>query len=168
MRKAGGDFRLLDSAPVVALEADLNLHPAAGSHRLIGQYRTGSARVVRLASTGGNVGAGLSVGTLADLLDKSKVPGAAASLAGLLPFALDGGPDDPSEAERRIGVTLRHEAAWKDGFLAHHLDRRISWRIALMLSRTRTTPNQVTVANTALGLFATAPDRDRAVTLSLL
>ena len=141
MRKAGGDFGLSDSAPVVALEGNLIFTGGqfSPSDRTVS---TGSARVVRLASTGGNVSAGLAVGTLADLLEQSRVPGAAASLAGLLPFALDGRPDDPSEAERRIGVTLRHETAWKDGFLAHHLDRRISWRIALMLARTRATPTR--------------------------
>ena len=73
-----------------------------------------------------------------------------------LRLPLDGRPDDPSEAERRIGITLRHETAWKDAFFAHHLDRRISWRIALMLARTGVTPNQVTLANTALGLAAAA------------
>jgi phosphatidylglycerophosphate synthase len=111
---------------------------------------------VRLASTGGDVSAGLAVGRLRDLINPPATSGAAASLGGLLPFALDGRVDDPSEGERRIGATLRHETAWKDGFLAHHLDRRISWRIALRLARTAVTPNQVTVANTALGLFAAA------------
>jgi phosphatidylglycerophosphate synthase len=147
---------LSDSAPCVALEGNL-IFTGDQLARLIEQYRSGAQRVVRLASTGGDVSAGLAVGLVADLLDQPKVlGGAAASLAGLLPFALDGRPDDPSEAERRIGITLRDETAWKDGFLAHHLDRRISWRIALLLARTRITSNQVTLANTALGLFAAA------------
>ncbi len=143
------------SAPCVALEGNL-IFTVDQLARLIEQHSSGAARVVRLASTGGDLNAGLCVGTLADLIDKPAVLGACASLAGLLPFALDGRPDDPAEAERRIGTTLRHETAWKDGLLAHHLDRRISWRIALMLARTRITPNQVTLANTALGLFAAA------------
>ncbi len=148
-RRAG----LSGSAPCVALEGNL-IFTGDQLTRLIEQYDSGAARVVRLASTGGDVNAGLAVGELGDLLDASTVLGAAPSLAGLLPFALDGRPDDPSEAERRIGATLRHETAWKDGFLAHHLDRRISWRIALALARTAVTPNQVTLANTALGLVA--------------
>jgi len=148
-------FGLSDSAACVAFEGNL-IFTADQLSRLIAQYGSGSHRAVRVASTGGDVSAGLAVGRLADLLDQPKVVGAAASLAGLLPFALDGRPEDPAEAERRIGATLRHETAWKDGFLAHHLDRRISWRIALMLARTTITPNQVTIANTALGLFGAA------------
>jgi len=146
---------LADSAPCVAIDGNLIFTGDQLSH-LIAGYSAGSRRVVRLASTGGDFDAGLAVGALADLLSPPAIPGAAASLAGLLPFALDGRPDDPSEAERRIGITLRHETAWKDGFLAHHLDRRISWRIALMLARTGISANQVTLANTALGLAAAA------------
>lgn len=152
-------FGLADWAPCVALDGNL-IFTGVQLIRLIEQYSAqydgGSARVVRLASTGGDFDAGLAVGRLADLLNHPATPGAAASLAGLLPFALDGRPDDPSEGERRIGITLRHETEWKDGFLAHHLDRRISWRIALALARTGVTANQVTLANTALGLVASA------------
>jgi phosphatidylglycerophosphate synthase len=146
---------LADSAPCVAIDGNL-IFTGDQLSRLIGGYRAGSGQVMRLASTGGDFDAGLAVGTLADLLSPPTIPGAAPSLAGLLPFALDGRPDDPSEAERRIGITLRHETAWKDGFLAHHLDRRISWRIALMLARTGISANQITLANTALGLAAAA------------
>jgi len=144
-----------DGAPCVAFEGNL-IFTGAQLNRLIAQYTSGPARVVRLASTGGDVNAGLAVGTMSDLFNPPVAPCAAASLGGLLPFALDGRPDDPSEGERRIGVTLRHETAWKDGFLARHIDRRISWLIALRLARTGVTPNQVTLANTALGLFAAA------------
>jgi phosphatidylglycerophosphate synthase len=146
---------LADSTPCVALAGNL-VFTGDQLTRLIEQYGSGAHRAVRLASTGGDVSAGLAVGRLADLLDQSKVVGAAASLGGLLPFALDGRPEDRGEAECRIGMTLRDETAWKDGFLAHHLDRRISWRIALRLARTAITPNQVTVANTALGLVGAA------------
>lgn len=146
---------LPDSTPCAALDSNL-VFTRDQLLRLIQQYGSTAMRVVRLASTGGDAGAGLSVGTLGDLIGKSGVAGAAPSLAGLLPFALDGRPDDPAEAERRIASTLRHETAWKDGFLAHHLDRHISWRIALILAHTSITPNQVTVANTVLGLAAAA------------
>jgi phosphatidylglycerophosphate synthase len=145
----------VDRAPCIALEGNL-IFTGDQLARLIDQHASGTQRVVRLASTGGDTSAGLAVGCLADLIDSPSTLGAAPSLAGLLPFALDGRRDDPLEAERRIGITLRHETAWKDGFLAHHLDRRISWRIALKLARTGITPNQVTIANTALGLLAAA------------
>ena len=151
LRRGGLD----DFAPCVALDGNL-IFTGDQLGRTIAQFNRGSARVVRLASTGGDFDAGLAIGTPADLLNPPATLGAAASLAGLLPFALDGRPDDPAEGERRIGVTLRHETAWKDGFLAHHLDRRISWRIALALARTGISANQVTLANTALGLAAAA------------
>ena len=146
---------LEDGAPCVAFEGNL-IFTGEQLNRLIAQYASGPARVVRLASTGGDVHAGLAVGTVSDLFNPLAAPCAATSLGGLLPFALDGRPDDPSEGERRIGVTLRHETAWKDGFLAHHLDRRVSWLLALRLARTGVTPNQVTLMNTALGLSAAA------------
>jgi phosphatidylglycerophosphate synthase len=146
---------LLDSVPCVALEGNL-IFTSDQLTRLIRQHQAESERVVRLTSTGGDFTASMAVGRCADLIHQPTIGDAAASLGGLLPFALDGRPDDPAEAERRIGATLRHETAWKDGFLAHHLDRRISWRIALMLTRTRITANQVTLANAALGLFAAA------------
>ncbi len=148
-----GGCGLVDSAPCVALDGNL-IFTGAQLNGLIRQYLDNPHGVVRLASTGGDFEAGLAVGTLTDLLSPRTASGTAPSLAGMLPFALDGRPDDPSEAERRIGITLRHETAWKDGFLAHHLDRRISWRIALALARTGITANQVTIANTALGLLA--------------
>ena len=144
-----------DSTLCVALQGNL-IFTEGQLARLIEQYGSGAQHPVRVASTGGDVSAGLAVGRLADLLDEHQVAGAAPSLGGLLPFALDGRPDDGAEAERRIGITLRHETAWKDGFLAHHLDRRLSWRIARLLAPTGITPNQVTLANTALGLFAAA------------
>ena len=144
-----------DSTPCVALDGNV-IFTGAQLRRAIQSYLRDPSRVVRLASTGGDFSAGLAVGSMTDLLSPPALTLEAASLRGLLPFALDGRPDDPAEAERRIGITLREETAWKDGFLAHHLDRRISWRIALALARTAVTPNQVTLANTALGLLAAA------------
>jgi phosphatidylglycerophosphate synthase len=146
-------FGLADSTPCVALDGNV-IFTGAQLNTAIQNYLSDPSRVVWLASTGGDFGAAIAIGPMTDLLSPSAAPNQPASLGGLLPFALDGRPDDPSEAERRIGITLRHETAWKDGFLAHHLDRRVSWRIALMLARTVITPNQVTLANTALGLLA--------------
>ena len=146
-------FGLDDSTQCVAFDGNV-IFTGAQLNDAIQSYLDNPSRIVRLASTGGDFSAGLAVGPMTDLLSPGAAPIDAASLGGLLPFALDGRPDDPIEAERRIGITLRDETAWKDGFLAHHLDRRISWRIALMLARTAITPNQVTLANTALGLLA--------------
>lgn len=73
---------------------------------------------------------------------------------GQLPFALNESYDDVREAEIRLGRDLRLESAWKDSPLAHWIDRRLSWRISYRLAQTRITPNQVTIAATALGLVS--------------
>jgi phosphatidylglycerophosphate synthase len=70
----------------------------------------------------------------------------------LLPFALNGRPEDREEAELRLAQSLREETAHKDAPMARWIDRRISWRISYRLARTRVTPNAVTIANTILGL----------------
>lgn len=143
------------AASCVMLDGNL-IFTAAQLSNLIRRHLDDSSKVVRLASTGGDTAASLAVGCLAALLKPRPSLPSSMQSAGLLPFALDGRPDDPREAERRIGVTARHETAWKDGILAHHLDRRISWRIAMRLSRTPVTPNQVTIANTLVGLLGAA------------
>jgi phosphatidylglycerophosphate synthase len=71
-----------------------------------------------------------------------------------LPFALNGRPDDVREAELRLARELRHESAEKDAPLARWIDRRLSWRISYRLAHTAVTPNQVTLASTALGLLS--------------
>ncbi len=71
-----------------------------------------------------------------------------------LPFALNGRPADPASAETRLARALRFETLGSDGLLARLLDRHLSWRISRRLARTWITPNQVTLANTALGLSA--------------
>ena len=58
------------------------------------------------------------------------------------------------EAELRLARDLRLESAWKDSPLARWVDRRLSWRISYRLAHTPVTPNQVTLAGTALGLLS--------------
>jgi phosphatidylglycerophosphate synthase len=72
----------------------------------------------------------------------------------LLPFALNGRPEDREEAELRLAQSLSAETAQKDAPLARWIDRRISWRISYRLARTPITPNMVTIANTIFGLGA--------------
>lgn len=71
-----------------------------------------------------------------------------------LPFALNGSASDNASAETRLARALRFETLGSDGLLARLLDRHLSWRISRRLARTWVTPNQLTVANTALGLIA--------------
>ncbi len=78
--------------------------------------------------------------------------GVASEIAGL-PFALNGHPEDREAAERVIASTLRHDTARTDGVMARIFDRRISWHLSYRLANTAVTPNQVTIANTAFGMF---------------
>jgi phosphatidylglycerophosphate synthase len=71
-----------------------------------------------------------------------------------LPFAIDGRASDQASAENRLARALRFETVGSDGILARLLDRHLSWRISRRLARTWVTPNQLTLANTALGLSA--------------
>jgi phosphatidylglycerophosphate synthase len=73
-----------------------------------------------------------------------------------LPFALNGRPEDREEAEVRLARAIRHESASTDALMARLVDRRLSWRLSLRLARTRITPNQVTLINTALGFGCAA------------
>jgi len=73
--------------------------------------------------------------------------------AAYLPFALNGRPEDIGEAELRLARSIRDESVTTDGPLAHWIDRRVSWRISKRLAHTAITPNQVTLANTLLGLI---------------
>jgi phosphatidylglycerophosphate synthase len=68
-----------------------------------------------------------------------------------LPFALNGLPEDREEAEIQLARAVRYESSSTDALMARMVDRRLSWRLSLRLARTRTTPNQVTIVNTALG-----------------
>ena len=73
--------------------------------------------------------------------------------SGQLPYALNKGSKDVREAELRLARELRFESAWKDSPLARWLDRRLSWRISFRLAQAPVTPNQITLASTALGLL---------------
>jgi len=74
----------------------------------------------------------------------------------LLPFALNGRPHDRDEAEVRLARAVRHESAGTDALMARMVDRRLSWRMSLRLARTRITPNQITIANSAIGVGCAA------------
>ena len=99
-------------------------------------------------------GGEIATGPIGEILKRggmsNPVAGPAASL---LPFALNGRPEDREEAELRLAKSIREESAHKDAPMARWVDRRISWRISYWLaSHTSATPNMVTVANTIFGL----------------
>jgi phosphatidylglycerophosphate synthase len=110
-------------------------------------------RVFRFLSSDADHGGEIAVGPMRSLLEQSGVRNEPLRRStGELPFALNGCPEDRDEAELRLARSLRHETAGTDALLARLLDRRLSWRISMRLARTRTTPNQVTIANTCVGM----------------
>lgn len=110
-------------------------------------------RVFRFSSNDADHGGEIAVGPMRGLLEQGGLRNEPLRCStGELPFALNGRPEDRDEAELRLARSLRHETASTDALLARWLDRRLSWRISLRLARTRITPNQVTIANTCIGL----------------
>jgi phosphatidylglycerophosphate synthase len=110
-------------------------------------------RVFRLSSSDADHAGEIAVGPMRSLLEQGGLRSEPLRRStGELPFALNGRPEDRDEAELRLARSLRHETAGTDALLARLVDRRLSWRISLRLARTRITPNQVTIANTAVGL----------------
>jgi phosphatidylglycerophosphate synthase len=120
---------------------------------LIARQRGDGGGVVRLASANGEPGAAVSVGLLQDFIGSAAKPAAnmTSDIPGL-PFALNGRPEDRDAAERVIARTMRHDTVGTDGFMARIFDRKLSWRLSYLLAHTEITPNQVTLANTALGM----------------
>jgi phosphatidylglycerophosphate synthase len=109
------------------------------------------SQLVRLSIWGEDRSAEMSAGPLGQILEAMRKGASDAPPHGDLPFALDGRAQDPQEAEIRLARSLRYETANSDGVLARMLDRKLSWRLSYRLARTAITPNQVTLANTALG-----------------
>lgn len=138
--------------PCIALRGNLVL-AASQLRGLLASQASRPGEVVSVGSTDAAHGGSLAAGPLGLLVGGGS--GAAPrqlETSGQLPFALDGRPTDVREAERRLARELRRESADKDALMARWVDRRLSWRISLRLARTAITPNQVTLANTALGL----------------
>jgi phosphatidylglycerophosphate synthase len=96
----------------------------------------------------------VAVGPFARLINGGGTEVIRIAPAGQLPFALNGNREAVREAEFRLARGLRLESAEKDAPLARWLDRRLSWRISYRLAHTAVTPNQVTLASTALGLLS--------------
>lgn len=120
---------------------------------LMAWQASNNGEVVRLTSANGDPASSVSVGRL-DHFVGSVSPAVAKVVSDIpgMPFALDGHPEDRGAAERVIARTLRHDTADSDGLMARVFDRKLSWRLSYLLAYTRITPNQVTLANTALGM----------------
>ena len=121
---------------------------------LIAHQKDHSGEVVLLESTDDVHGGSVAIGPLESLINDGAKCAIRIEPIGQLPFALDGRSGDLFEAELRLARNLPRESEHKDAPMARWLDRRISWRISRRLANTRVTPNQVTIASTALGLLS--------------
>ena len=139
-------------APCVSLRGNLVLETS----QLRNLLETQAARpgeIVSIETTDAKRGGAIMAGPLTRVIQAGQ-PVSRLRPTEYLPFALDGVPSDLEDAEIRLARDLRRQSATTDSFMARWLDRRLSWRISLRLARTAITPNQVTIANTALGMFS--------------
>lgn len=72
---------------------------------------------------------------------------------GGLPYLLPSGDDGVRTAEEKLMRALAFQTRETDGFLAHHVSRRVSRFFSRRLVLTRVTPNQITLIGVAIGLF---------------
>ena len=141
------------SSPCVSFSGNLVF---AKSHlaRILEAHASNPQSVHRAISTDRDRGGEIATGPIGEILKRGGIANAVAGpAASLLPFALNGRPEDREEAELRLAKSIREESAHKDAPMARWVDRKISWRISYWLAtHTRVTPNMVTVANTMFGL----------------
>ncbi len=140
------------SSPCVSFSGNLVIAKSQLA-RILGAHASDPRSVHRTVSTDRDQGGEIATGPIGEILKSGGISTRlAAPAASLLPFALNGRPEDREEAELRLAKSVREESAHKDAPMARWVDRRISWRISYWLAQTRVTPNVVTVANTAFGL----------------
>jgi phosphatidylglycerophosphate synthase len=144
---------LVVSGDVVFLGRDLR--------HLLEAYAQTPCCATELSVHGGKDTARFAAGPLAEVLTASEKIKRLPS-ASVTPFATDEpawnvvNEHSERQAERRLACAMRFESVETDTFLARAIHRRISWPITYFLAHTTVTPNQVTLANTALGLLAAA------------
>lgn len=146
-----GDSAIAASTPCLVVRGSL-VFSRLELDRVVGQLERDPNEVAALSAVAGTAGEVLAAGPLGDLigvLAGSGHPIGAPSAN--LPFALDGSEGNREEAEISLARALREQTYATDGLLARLIDRRVSWRISRRLGATPVTPNQVTLANTALG-----------------
>jgi len=165
---AMGRFKDRDTVSIVESFATAEMDPSAACvtfsgnlvfaksqlARILDAHAANPERVHRAESTDRDRGGEIVTGPIGQILKRGGISTTLAPTASsLLPFALNGRPEDREEAELRLAQAVREESAHKDAPMARWIDRRISWRISYWLAKhTSITPNMVTVANTAFGL----------------
>ena len=142
------------SEPCFLVSGDVVFGPAE-LNELISLHSADPAKVVSLLVAGDGNQPHFSAGPLAKLLTSHRdVALSEQQRHAGLPFSVGTSPTGGPDARRRLAQSLARETARTDGLLARVLDRKVSWRISRRLAETRITANQVTLANTALGLLA--------------
>jgi phosphatidylglycerophosphate synthase len=151
--RAAQELGIDPSAPCVSFSGNLVF---AKSHlaRILEAHASNPKSVHREFSTDHDRGGEIATGPISEILRHGRISNTVAGpAASLLPFALNGRPEDREEAEMRLARSIREESAHKDAPMARWVDRKVSWRISYWLAtNTRATPNMVTVANTMFGL----------------
>ncbi len=69
-----------------------------------------------------------------------------------LPYILNGGEEHAKIAEDRLMEASASQTKGEDGFLARHVDRRISRFLSRRLAHTPATPNQITIVGVIIGM----------------
>ncbi len=83
------------------------------------------------------------------ITDKARrIPGASG-----LPYAIQNGPDQAEISEAKLVAALPSQTEERDGFLARHLDRRVSRLVSKRLAHTSVAPNQITLTGVTIGLI---------------
>ena len=142
------------SEPCFLVSGDVVFGPAE-LNELISLHSADPAKVVSLLVGGADNQAHFSAGPLDKLLTSHKdVAVSEQQRQAGLPFSVGTSPTGWLGARRRLAQSLARETARTDSLLARVVDRKFSWRISRRLAETRITANQVTLANTALGLLA--------------
>lgn len=141
------------SSPCVSFSGNL-VFAKSQLNRILDAHASNPGSVHREFSTDHDRGGEIATGPIGEILKRGGISNAVAGPASsLLPFALNGRPEDREEAELRLAKSIREESAHKDAPMARWVDRKISWRISYWLAtHTRATPNMVTVANTMFGM----------------
>lgn len=148
-----GPFGLDPSEPCVRMNGNLVF---ATSHlrRILGKDQGRTGPVMNTISADYERGGSIATGPLAELIHADRNRAVVMDTASYLPFALNGRVEDREEAEERLARSLKEETVDTDAPLARYIDRNLSWRISKQLARTSVTPNQVTIANTCVGLMS--------------
>jgi phosphatidylglycerophosphate synthase len=141
------------SSPCVSFSGNL-VFAKSQLARILDAHAASPMSVHRAISADYDHGGEIATGPIGEILKSGGISNTVSTPAvSLLPFALNGRPEDREEAELRLARSVREESAHKDAPMARWVDRRISWRISYWLAtHTSVTPNMVTVANTMFGL----------------